>query len=135
MKTAKELSKFVYQSTGEKIHWYLGSCCYDITSVWSMEEVASPEFSTNLADCDILVVGTKLAQSDLIKIQEAISTRERKLVAFGNCSISGGIFHQVSQVSSLADNFKIDLAIPGCPPTFEQFKTSLCHFLKIGDRA
>lgn len=134
MRTARELSKFVYQATGKKIHWYLGSCCYDITSVWSMEEVATATYSTTLEDCDILVVGTKLGKNDLDVIENVYSQRERDLVAFGNCVISGGIFHRVSQMPILEDKFEVDLLVPGCPPTFEQFKTALCQYLGIKEQ-
>lgn len=131
MKNAKELSKFIYQSTGKKVHWYLGSCCYDTTSVWSMEEVSDTTYSTSLEDCDILVVGTKLGQTDLVKIRSAMKTKQRELVAFGNCVISGGVFKKSSQLPLLSDEFSIDLYIPGCPPTFTQLKGTLCQYLEI----
>jgi Ni,Fe-hydrogenase III small subunit len=99
-----------------------------------MEEVASATFSTTLEDCDILVVGTKLGKTDLDTIERVYSQRERDLVAFGNCVISGGIFHKVAQASTLNERFEVDLLIPGCPPTFDQFKSSLCQFLGIKEQ-
>jgi len=134
LKNAKELSKFVYLNTGKKIHWYLGSCCYDTTSVWSMEEVTASTYSTSLEDCDILVVGTKLGREDIKELSAVIGTKQREVVAFGNCVISGGIFNMAGQMPTLKEHFEVDLYIPGCPPTFNQLKSSLCQFLDIKEQ-
>ena len=132
MENLDEYSSYLYKKTGKKIHWYLGTCCLDYANGWCQENINSLKYSAEISECDVLVVGTKLTQSDIEIINEAVTGRNVDIVAFGNCAISGGPFEVGGQLSRLDEiDTRISLNIPGCPPTFSNFITNLNLALKV----
>lgn len=127
-----ELSQFIYKNTGKKIYWHTTSCCHDFLNLWSAKDLKQQPYSTCLGDSDLIVVGAKLGHGELILLKEAINPDFQKVVAFGNCTISGGIFAQGNQIVPVGEYLEPDLIITGCPPRFEAFKAQLLNYLEIG---
>lgn len=109
-----------------------GSCCYDFAQYFCEQSFADIELATNIEDCDILVVATKLSKLDL----ELISCRMKrdfppKLIALGSCSVSGGVFNSINLPALDKLDIPIDLSLFGCPPDFKRFSTELMSLLEV----
>lgn len=127
----EELTSFIYKSTGKKIYWHMGSCCHELSALWSSNDFNELKYSTSIHDADILIIGTKLGQDDFDFLKSNIDSSNQEIVAFGNCTISGGIFKKANQLFSIESIINPHLIIPGCPPTFENLKRQLVKFLGL----
>lgn len=120
-----------YLKTGFKFHWYLKSCCHDITSTNESIDFNDFKSSTTLDDADIVIVGTKIGKVDFEKITNVFDKEKKKFIFFGNCAFDGGIFPNDENRQKI---FNLDpkntLFIPGCPPSFNQFSLFFENFLK-----
>ncbi len=116
------------KKTGLKFHWYLGSCCLEISKL--NEKITFNNFasSTNIEDADIVVIGKKLSLKDIDFLNNVESLNSKRLISFGICSMSGGIFESQGMLRTVNDlnNYSLEISfIPGCPPTFENFVSVL----------
>jgi len=68
---------------------------------------------------DILIVTgplTEQSRARLKNIYEQMAP-EKKVIAVGNCAISGGIFRECYNIkSTVSKEVPIELYVPGCPP-------------------
>ncbi|EQC46103.1 NADH ubiquinone oxidoreductase 20 Kd subunit [Bacteriovorax sp. Seq25_V] len=114
--------------TGKKFHWFLGSCCLEISKFNEKVSFSNFSSSTNIDDADIIVIGKKLSARDIefLNSIEGISTK--RIISFGICSTSGGIFESQGMLKTVNEitNFKGEISfVPGCPPRFENFTSVL----------
>lgn len=120
-----------YLKTGLKFHWYLKSCCLDISAFNETCSFNDFKSSSTLNDADIIVIGTKLGEVDIAKIKGVLNLENKKIILFGNCAFDGGIF---SVGQNNLDTLKLNnlnvLFIPGCPPSFSQFVSFFENFFK-----
>ena len=72
------------------------------------------------SNSDTLIVYGAVNPMQLSLIKKAYNelNEPKHIIAFGNCSLGEGPFKNYSQVN-VASEIKIDLFIPGCPPTPE----------------
>ena len=77
---------------------------------------ALPRFSPRQSDL-LMVVGTiSYKQIPVIKKIYEQMCSPKWVVAFGACSISGGMYRNYAAVQGLEQIIPVDLYIPGCPP-------------------
>jgi len=96
---------------------YMSTACahYDIDRFGA----GMTRFSPRQADM-LLVVGTinrKLAP--VLKTVYDQMTEPKWVMAFGACTVSGGIYDNYAVVQGIDEIIPVDIYIPGCPPTAE----------------
>jgi NADH-quinone oxidoreductase subunit B len=79
---------------------------------WATELDVAPERS------DVLVVAGKLSLKWVALIVETYRRMPegRRVIAFGACAISGGLFDTYAHVQGIDRWIPVDLYVPGCPP-------------------
>jgi NADH-quinone oxidoreductase subunit B len=88
-------------------------------------------FSPRQADL-LLVVGTITMK--LVPVLRTVydqMAEPKWVVAFGTCTVSGGIYDNYAVVQGIDTIIPVDIYIPGCPPRPE---TVLDGFLKLQDK-
>jgi NADH-quinone oxidoreductase subunit B len=88
-------------------------------------------FSPRQSDM-LLVVGTvtqKLAP--VLRMVYDQMTEPKWVIAFGTCTVSGGIYDNYAVVQGIDQIIPVDVYIPGCPPRPEQVLDGL---LKLQDK-
>lgn len=120
-----------YARTGLKFHWYLKSCCLDISSFNETSNFNDFKSSSTLNDADIIVIGTKIGNNDIAKMKNVLGFENKKIILFGNCAFDGGIFSRgQNHIRTLGLNAQNVLFVPGCPPSLSQFTTFFENFFK-----
>jgi NADH-quinone oxidoreductase subunit B len=108
---------------------YMSTACahYDIDRFGA----GMTRFSPRQADM-LLVVGTitqKLAP--VLKTVYDQMTEPKWVIAFGACTVSGGIYDNYAVVQGIDEIIPVDIYIPGCPPRPE---TVLDGLLKLQEK-
>jgi NADH-quinone oxidoreductase subunit B len=88
-------------------------------------------FSPRQADL-LLVVGTiTMKLAPVLRTVYDQMAEPKWVVAFGTCTVSGGIYDNYAVVQGIDTVIPVDVYIPGCPPRPE---TVLDGFLKLQDK-
>ena len=88
-------------------------------------------FSPRQADL-LLVVGTiTMKLAPVLKTVYDQMAEPKWVVAFGTCTVSGGIYDNYAVVQGIDSVIPVDVYIPGCPPRPE---TVLDGFLKLQEK-
>lgn len=116
----ESVSDRFYYKTGKKIHWYMGSCCLEISSFSQNKDFSDFYSATNIEDAEVVIIGTKIGPQDIKLFKSVSNLHEKDIILFGNCVISGGIFNNQIEINSFFKNSvkcqKV-IDIPGCPPS------------------
>ena len=129
--TLQNLINTVLFQRNEKFHFYFDSCCLDLFKLETNVSDLSLENTTCIEDSDILVIGRKIFLEEIDYLNSLENIKDKKIIAFGNCTISAGKFSENTNLESLDDYIKVDYYVYGCPPTFYDFRRGVIDLLQL----
>ena len=104
------------------------NCCTQtvfqaFTSAFNVQRLGIERPTRDPALADLLVVTGIVNADEAPQLKDIWNkmTAPKKAIAFGACSITGGVFRESPNRIETSKIIPIDLFLPGCPPSIEAF--------------
>ncbi len=121
--------------------FFNNSCCDSNLEASKMSKFDISRFGLNLNNisvyqCDLLVISGTINNkfsSEILKIYSKMCEPKR-VMAYGNCVINGGMYridNGYSQFININEILKVDVYVPGCPPEPENFIEGIIKLKEI----
>lgn len=131
--TVKTANEWATQKSAHSYIFSTGCCGAEILRThgtndnWHQLGGEFPRISPDQADLMIITGTISLKQAQILKAAYQRMPKPNRVICFGACASSGGLYQNYATVSNVGKIVPVDVYLPGCPPSITAMLETLAR--------